>query len=524
MKNEEWNGFVERLKSLGVTEVVLCAGSRNAPLVQAVAKVDGFNLWKHFDERSAAFFALGRARALGRPVVFLCSSGTAVAESLPAAIEAFYLKVPLILVSADRPARFRATGSPQAIEQPGIFSDYARFLTGDEFLQGEMFETISTTIELLRERPLHINVEIDEPLFGPSPEAPAASPKRTGEHSSPAEFFREHQKLLVIAGAIPKAEAPFVADFLRRLGAPVLAEASSHLRGPELKNLLLEGGEKGLKLNLFDAVVRLGGVPAFRIWRDIDQCQVPTMSLSLEGFSGSPGAATHRLSSFARLIEIDLSHEGRGEATQMVVDQSRKHRSQLMNLLAEFPQSEPTLIHHLSRCFSEGTLVYLGNSLPIREWNLAAHWAAENRYEMVTSRGANGIDGQISQFLGFSQKAPAAVAILGDLTALYDFQALYLASQLPKQNFGLIVINNHRGAIFDFVSGLKTMDASVRETYVSQPHEISFGNFAAQWGLTYERWEGRLGPAGLPPAPFLIEVVPNFEQTKLFYSQWAKHS
>jgi 2-succinyl-5-enolpyruvyl-6-hydroxy-3-cyclohexene-1-carboxylate synthase len=136
--------IISRLRGEGVEDFCVCGGSRNAPLLAVVGDAYTF-----VDERSAAFFALGRAKRDGRPVAVITTSGTAAAELLPATVEAYYSGVPLVLVTADRPARFRGTAAPQAIEQAGLFGVYA-----------------VTDIDRWDKRtPLHINVEFDEPLF-----------------------------------------------------------------------------------------------------------------------------------------------------------------------------------------------------------------------------------------------------------------------------------------------------------------------------------------------------------------------
>ena len=141
-------GLIDAVRAAGVTEFCVCAGSRNSPLL-AVLGASVERLYSFVDERSAAFFALGRIKAHGEPVAVVTTSGTAVAEMLPAAVEAHYSGLPLILISADRPGRFRGTGAPQSIEQVGIFGVYAE----------TSMETWSRT------RALHINIEFDEPLL-----------------------------------------------------------------------------------------------------------------------------------------------------------------------------------------------------------------------------------------------------------------------------------------------------------------------------------------------------------------------
>ena len=143
------SGLIDDVRAAGVTDFCVCAGSRNSPLLAVLGVLTDVRLFSFVDERSAAFFALGRAKQHGVPVAIVTTSGTAVAELLPAAIEAFYSGIPLILISADRPARYRGTGAPQSIEQEAIFGVYAE-----------------TSLESWsRTTPLHLNIEFDEPLI-----------------------------------------------------------------------------------------------------------------------------------------------------------------------------------------------------------------------------------------------------------------------------------------------------------------------------------------------------------------------
>jgi len=136
--------IIDEVRALGVVDFCVCSGSRNAPLIAVIEQAYSF-----VDERSAAFFAVGRSRRDERPVAVITTSGTAAAELLPAAIEAYYSGTPIVLITADRPARYRGTGAPQAIEQESLFGVYA----------ARSIETWN------RRMPLHLNVEFDEPLL-----------------------------------------------------------------------------------------------------------------------------------------------------------------------------------------------------------------------------------------------------------------------------------------------------------------------------------------------------------------------
>ena len=142
-------GVLELVRTAGVRDCCICAGSRNSPLIVTFAAAADLAVYSFVDERSAAFFAVGRAKWTERPVAVITTSGTAVAETLPAAVEAYYSSVPLILITADRPARYRGTGAPQSIEQAEIFGPYAS-------RDPSMWD---------RSMPLHINVPFDEPLL-----------------------------------------------------------------------------------------------------------------------------------------------------------------------------------------------------------------------------------------------------------------------------------------------------------------------------------------------------------------------
>ena len=137
--------LIAEVRELGASDFCVCAGSRNSPLIAVLEE----NLFSFVDERSAAFFALGRIKATARPAAVVTTSGTAVAELLPAVVEAHYSGLPLVLITADRPARYRGTGAPQAIEQEGIFGPYAA----------------TSSAGWNRRTPLHLNIEFDEPLI-----------------------------------------------------------------------------------------------------------------------------------------------------------------------------------------------------------------------------------------------------------------------------------------------------------------------------------------------------------------------
>jgi 2-succinyl-5-enolpyruvyl-6-hydroxy-3-cyclohexene-1-carboxylate synthase len=453
--------LIDAVTAAGVTEVCVCAGSRNSPLLAVLGMRDDVRLFSFVDERSAAFFALGLAKRSGTPVAVVTTSGTAVAEMLPAAIEAYYSGIPLILISADRPARFRGTGAPQSIEQVGIFGVYAE-----------------TELETwTRARPLHLNIEFDEPLLPPT------HPRRTiSPPSSAAEeggLIARHSpggvvgKPLVILGALPPAQRDRVRNFVRTLNAPTYAEPLSGLReDPDLP--LITAGERMIGHASFDSVIRIGGVPTLRFWRDLETRELPVVHFTDVPFTGLTRGELHPLDALPEPATLP-----RDDA---FFARDREIAARFAQILDDEPESELAMIRVLSNELTPGTRVYLGNSLPIREWDLAA--TREPRgFVYEANRGANGIDGQLSTFLGWTDPEHDNVCVLGDLTAIYDLNAPWIVPQLGHARFRIVIVNNGGGRIFSRVASLRALDPALRERIIENTHGVRFEQWAKMWSI-----------------------------------------
>jgi len=455
--------LIDAVRAAGVGEFCVCAGSRNAPLL-AVLGASDVRLFSFVDERSAAFFALGRFKLHGQPVAVVTTSGTAVAEMLPAAIEAHYSGIPLVLISADRPGRFRGTGAPQSIEQEGIFGVYAE-----------------TSLETwTRSRPLHLNVEFDEPLIdsavvgcrlsvvGGTAESRAISRVTL---ATPNQQPVTTKRPLVIAGALASRHRERVKAFAIALGAPVYAEALSGLR-EDLDLPLILSGERMIPRGNFDSVIRIGGVPTLRFWRDLETLGLPVTHYSDLPFAGLTHGEVHRLEALPDL---------RGERDDEFHERDRAQAARFARILDDEPQSELAIIRALSHELPQGARVYLGNSLPIREWDLAA--SREPRgFVYEANRGANGIDGQLSTFFGWAAPGAANFCVLGDLTAIYDLGAPWILRQLEAL-VRVVIVNNGGGRIFGRVASLRALDPAMRARIIENVHEVRFGDWAKMWSL-----------------------------------------
>ncbi len=510
---------INMLLKTGVREFCICAGARNSPLIETFYRNPFIKIYHFFEERSAAFFALGRIASTRRPVAVVTTSGTAVAEVLPAAIEATYSSLPLIIISADRPKTYRGTGSPQTIEQVGLFSYYieACFDLDEE-------NTHFSLRGLSWRKPIHVNICFTEPLI--DHEAIELFPPVTEERvkfpeTFPLNMVDEIQKFcteyrpVVILSTLPEKSKDPVMTFLKNLRAPIYAEGISGIKNnPALKELFIQSGEMMVN-HLLDnkictAVLRIGGVPTCRTWRDLEDKRkdLPVLSIGFNHYTGISREVTHY---------TDIDDLGRVEVSPIAIDpteyqnKDKKNRLELVRLFEKYPRSEPSLIYALSKLMHEKR-VYLGNSLPVRMWDLAADESVIPK-NIVGNRGANGIDGQLSTFLGWCQKGESNWAIVGDLTAMYDLPSLWITNQLDPKDINIIVINNKGGMIFKRIFG--------KNIFLNR-HQIGFKHWADMWGWKYENWEQIPTSVSLENQR-IVEINPEEEQTDAFWNEWDKY-
>lgn len=505
------------LAQLGVREVCVAAGARNVPLISALLASQGLTTWNFFEERSASFFALGRIMAERRPVAVLTTSGTAVAELLPAVIEAYYQGLPLILVTADRPSRYRGSGAPQAIEQPGIFGGYAE-KTID--LEGHGYDAVWPKAAGCK--PIHINVCLDEPLRCENVGVDFSawdSPALSAQPASPAmvevleKFLSKREGLAVLAGGLHPQEAARLTAPLARLGVPIVAEATANLRAPELAPLLVTGGEKALANLSPTRVLRLGSVPSWRWWRDLEnRSGVHVMHLSNAPFPGLARYQGIAVQPLALLEQVSLPPASTDGA---IASHRASVQDRLAHLIETHPLSEPAWMRHLGAVIPASARVFLGNSLPIREWNLAAPCQAV----AFANRGANGIDGLVSTFYGLGVGAEESWLVIGDLSALYDLSAPWIAAQLPPGRRRIAIINNGGGKIFSRVESLRSLDAPARQV-IENRHALGFEPWAQLWGLPYRSATQPAHLHDLPASDLILEIRPDDDQTEAFWGGW----
>ncbi|GAA5484250.1 thiamine pyrophosphate-binding protein [Haloferula sargassicola] len=511
-----WETAVETVRACirnGVREFVMCAGARNAVLVEVLAQAEEkghVTLRRHFEERAAGFFALGRTMH-GEPCAVVTTSGTAVAELLPAAIEARYQGRPLVLLTADRPAAFRDSGAPQSIVQPGIFGGYAG--SGNWGVWD-------------RRSPWHVNVELEEEFeVG---EFTLSHETLKNEVSWPrlatsglARWLKDelYRGLVVMIGELEPDDREDVYHFALDLKAPLVVEATSGLR-EALGPLALADPDRILKQQPPGKILRLGAVPSGRFWRDLENLpDTEVWNITSSGWPGLARESHTTVGPVGRVIRALGDIEEAGDAFDYLSRNSRA-AAEIDELLEAYPESEPGLLRTLSHYVALGNGLFLGNSLPVREWNLFAQWE-QPIAEVRANRGANGIDGQISTWLGWTAAREDAWCVVGDLTALYDLAAPAMLGQVVKKGRVLVVVNNGGGRIFSRVPRLAAMNERARELMLN-PHEISLEGWARMWGMRYLRIASQDDFDGLDPGgdTLLVELVPSAEETEAFWRQW----
>ncbi|MDQ3281889.1 MAG: hypothetical protein M3Q69_10810, partial [Acidobacteriota bacterium] len=289
-------------------------------------------------------------------------------------------------------------------------------------------------------------------------------------HRSRAAALPPHSRLIIVGGLAPQHRER-VREFVRNANVPTYAEPLSGLR-EDASLPLITSGERMIARAQFDSVIRIGNVPTLRFWRDLEERDIPVTHFSDLPFAGLTRGEVHPLDGLPHI------QDARDEE---FFARDREQAARFAEILDSEPHSELAMFRALSRELAPGTRVYLGNSLPIREWDLVATRDRPFAYE--ANRGANGIDGQLSTFFGWCDPAHDNVCVVGDLTAIYDLNAPWIVPQLGHDRFRIVVMNNGGGRIFSRVASLRSMDAQVRERIVENTHDVRFEGWAQMWRI-----------------------------------------
>lgn len=532
------SALLAALQGLGVRRLVLCPGSRSAPLAVAAGVLErrGLKLYTAIDERSAAFLALGLGRADGVPAVVVTTSGSAVANLLPAVVEADHGAVPMLLLTADRPARLKGCGANQTVNQEAFLAPCCRWF-GAADPRGLAAMPPAATASLAERAwaaalgtpmgPVHLNIPFEEPLHASAedieallanpaaaaiqPKATSAAPHMAAPPASAGSLLDPDLPGVVVAGPwrAPAAQlAPFAAALLRwqqRSGWPVLADGLSGLRGwPGLQvvhgyDILLAEGHG---FPAAPQLLRLGSMPASRrLQQWITASGGPQLLIS----EGDPrnldatGTASQQLSgglaSWLAGLPDPLRSGSVSAPNQLWLDQWLKADQWLQHqldrqLIADQPFaaassqcSEPALARALSRCLPAGEPLMLASSSPVRDWESFAAADASHR-PVFGFRGASGIDGTLSIAAGLALSHGQATLLCGDLALLHDANGWLWREQLAAcgARLTVVLVDNAGGGIFEQLP-IRTGPPLDFERLFAMPQRLDHSALAAGYGV-----------------------------------------
>ncbi|KOS64351.1 2-succinyl-5-enolpyruvyl-6-hydroxy-3-cyclohexene-1-carboxylic-acid synthase [Lysinibacillus agricola] len=510
--------MVASLVQVGVENVVVSPGSRSTPLAYAFASTKQLNMYRQVDERSAAFFALGIAKATAKPVVLLCTSGTAAANYFPAIVEASYARVPLIVITADRPHELREVGAPQAIDQPNLYGTHVKwsvdFPLADDaaptlpFIERHIARAIAIAMSAPF-GPVHINVPFREPLLIDFRDE---LPEATFKHSSMAQLMPSKATQQELSGILSATKRGFVIigelalgadltimwEFVRQLKWPVIVESLSNMRASVPEDCLpyiittydaIMKSEDFKALVEPDTVLRLGAQPVSKfIMQFITKSQPDAYIVVDEDpmFRDSTGVSTHFIHASIGewLTQLEIS-ETALEAEYLAEWQDANDIAlEYIEHYSKGAIDEGAMVSRLLKIIPNGSDIFVSSSMPVRDIDTFL-MASPKDIRIVANRGTNGIDGVVSTAMGFSQgNNRETYLLIGDLAFLHDINGL-IASRYQECNLTIIVMNNDGGGIFSYLPQ-STVEAHYEDLF-GTPTALKFHDIANMYDMDYIR-------------------------------------
>ena len=442
----------------------------------------------HVDERSAAFFALGIAKSINKPVAILCTSGTAAANYFPAIVEARYARVPLIVLTADRPHELREVGAPQAIDQIHLYGKHVKWFS--EMALPEKSEEIIRYARTVCARavaiatsapsgPVHLNFPFREPLIPKLGEELFQLNERpngyikvqNGDLTLSDEHFQEIAKRLtktnkgvIICGNMGDPEFPkAVTQLAEQLNFPIIADPLSQLRSGQhsLENIIetydtflrVDDAKSFLKP---DVILRFGAMPISKALTIFLKENGSAEQYVIDGGGGwrDPSALSTNMifCNESLFCEKLLSYTVPNSSSEFLmkwkkINELTKGNMTALRDITEL--SEGKLFYQLAEMVPEGATLFVGNSMPIRD--LDSFFLNNNKeIKVMANRGANGIDGTVSTALGAALYSKSFYLVLGDLTFFHDLNGL-IAAKLYNIDINILLVNNNGGGIFSFL-------------------------------------------------------------------------
>ncbi|OEH93143.1 2-succinyl-5-enolpyruvyl-6-hydroxy-3-cyclohexene-1-carboxylic-acid synthase [Bacillus solimangrovi] len=519
------HAFVDELVRAGVRRIVISPGSRSTPIAMAAAQHPKMETWVNVDERSAAFFALGMAKGSQHPVAILCTSGTAAANYMPAVVEAKQSRVPLIVLTADRPHELRDVGAPQVIDQLNMFGNYAKWFVDLAIPEStnEMLRYIRTVadraVALTKSEPagvVHLNFPLREPLIpGPMPNMMKTA-ARDGmnpytrismgvKHLSKEQIFdycrlfENVEKGLIVCGP---QDDPMLSEFIlllsKRLNWPIISDPLSQLRSIardedhviETYDAFLRDQEISNSL-VPELVLRFGAMPVSKAYTLFikNNPQIKQFIVDLDNDWREPTLmASHMIYADSKYFCEKVADSIQNTSGNDEWLESWKKVNSVTRQTIEYYYTgdvlfEGNVIKELIELIPENSSLFVSNSMPIRDLD-TFYLNQSKQVTTYANRGANGIDGIISSALGVSTVSERLFLVIGDLSFYHDLNGL-LAAKVYQLNITIIVINNDGGGIFSFLPQAKHPEHF--EELFGTPHGLDFEYVVKMYGGTFDR-------------------------------------
>ena len=494
--------IIEILRAKGITNIVISPGSRNAPLTIGFASHPDFKCYSIADERSAAFFAVGMAQQIKKPVAVVCTSGSALLNYYPAFAEAFYSQIPLIVISADRPQSKIDIGDGQTIRQENVFANHSLFnanLTEEASDDNDFLINEAIHAAFAKKGPVHINAPFEEPLYETVSEL-TVEPKIISSvatdfiYDEPiseyASVWNTSKKKLVLVGVNqPNAvEQKFLDQLANDPSVVVLIETTSNLHHPKFINtidsIITPFTHKDFLDFQPEILVTFGGmivskrIKAFlrkyqpnHHWHIDNLRAYDTFGCLTKHFEATPNLFFQSFFMFAETVESNYN--------QWAQDIKALRQRKSLEYLAIIPFTDFKVFEKVIPALPKNSQLQISNSSPIRYAQL---FDIEKSIEVFSNRGTSGIDGSTSTAIGaaVASKKPN-VFIAGDIGFLYDSNALW-NNYIPK-NFKIILINNGGGGIFRILPGHD--ETPVFNTFFETSHCLTAEHLCKMYGLNY---------------------------------------
>ncbi len=494
--------IIELLRAKGITNIVISPGSRNAPLTLGFVNNPNFTCYSIADERSAAFFALGIAQQINKPVAVVCTSGSALLNYYPAFAEAFYSQIPFIVISADRPQSKIDIGDGQTIRQENVFANHSLFnanLTENASDENDALIQEAIDTAFAKRGPVHINAPFEEPLYETTSESLVA-PKMISTISKEftieenlsefASIWNTAKKKLILVGVNePNAvEQQFLDTLANDPSVVVMIETTSNLHHPKFINTIDTIITPFTNDDFLDfqpeILVTFGGmivskrIKAFlRKYKPAHHWHIDTLraydtfGCLTKYFEVTPNMFFQSFFPLTQMVESNYNQKSQE------IKALRQQKS--LEYLAKIPFTDFKVFEKVLPALPKNSQLQISNSSPIRYAQL---FDIEKSIEVFSNRGTSGIDGSTSTAIGAavgSQKPNVFIA--GDIGFLYDSNALW-NNYIPK-NFKIILINNGGGGIFRILPGHD--ETPVFNTFFETSHCLTAEHLAKMYGFNY---------------------------------------